>query len=92
MCHLLLTNFAFPIQSPLLATADGLVTLSLSEITPFGYFFPYELIQCLSLLRHLEVLEVAFNNPPLIGYIEREPLQTSITTSVTLPRLRWLGF
>jgi len=36
--HLILIDFAFPITSPFLATATGLVTLWLSEIPPSSYF------------------------------------------------------
>ena len=54
--HLMLIGFAVPIQSPLLMTAAGRVTLSLQVIHPSTYFLPNDLLQWLSLMPRLEVL------------------------------------
>jgi len=52
--HLILIDFAFPIGSPLLTTAWGLVMHSLLSLRSFNYFHPNELFQRLSHLPQLE--------------------------------------
>ena len=47
--HLILENFALPIESPVLTRAVGLVTVPLNNIPPFGYFHPNDLIHRASL-------------------------------------------
>ena len=44
LCHLVLKWFAFPIGSPLLATAAGLVTLTLELIYPSVPFHPHNFL------------------------------------------------
>ena len=85
--HLVLFNFAFPIGSPLLITAVGLVTLSLQRIPRSAHFHPNDLLQRLALMAQLEVLGIDFRSPvPNLGVV------SSIMTHVTLPNLRWFGF
>ncbi|KAH9955479.1 hypothetical protein BC827DRAFT_872668 [Russula dissimulans] len=90
--HLILTNFALPIGSPLLTTAAGLVTLSLSWISPSVYFHPNDLVHRLSQMPHLETLSVAFHSPVPNREVKRELLRRPLTTHATLPNLRWFGF
>jgi hypothetical protein len=90
--NLILVNLAFPIESPLLTTAVGLVTLSLQDIHPSTYFCPNDLLQRLSVMPRLETLGITFNSPIPSHDLEREMLHTPITTQVTLPNLRWLAF
>ena len=52
--HLILIDFAFPIGSPLLTTAWGLVIHSLLSLRSSNYFHPNELFQRLSHLSQLE--------------------------------------
>ena len=87
--RLLLKNFATPIESPQLTTMGNLITLFLTKIPFSAYFHPNVLLQLLSLIPQLEVLWIGFNHS---RDFERQLLRTSITTRVTLPNLRWLGF
>ncbi|KAH9961875.1 hypothetical protein BJV74DRAFT_346686 [Russula compacta] len=90
--HIVLFNFAFPIRSPLLMTAVGLVTLSLQRIPRSAYFHPNDLLQQLSLMPQLEVLGIDFRSPVPNNDVEMQLLGTPLITHVTLPNLRWLGF
>ena len=90
--HLVLFNFAFPIESPLLMTAVGLVTLSLQRIPRSAYFHPNDLLQQLSLMPQLEVLGIDFRSPVPNHDVEMQLLGTPIITHVTHPNLRWFGF
>ena len=88
--QLILTNFAIPIQSPILATMGNLVALSLNLIPSSAYFHPAALLQRLLLMPQLETLGVFFN--PYDPNRERQLLRTRVMTRVTLPNLRWLGY
>ena len=90
--HLKLWNFAFPIGSPLLMTAVGLVALSLNWISPSAYFHPNDLVHRLSQMPQLETLGISFNYPFLYHDANRELLRIPPTTHVALPNLRWFGF
>jgi hypothetical protein len=90
--HLILINLAFPIKSPLLTTAVGLVTLMLQEIHPSVYFGPNDLLQRLSVMHHLDTLGITFHSPIPTRNIQRELFDIPIMTHVTLPTLRWFGF
>jgi hypothetical protein len=84
---LFLKQFASPIGSPLLTTAAGLSILSLCWIHPSTYPHPNQLLQTLSLLPHLGVLQISFHSPVSKRDIERQLLQSPIMTHVTLPNL-----
>jgi hypothetical protein len=84
--HLILLNTAIPIGTPLLITCVGLVTLSLQDVHLSAYFSPNNLLQRLSPMLHLETFCISFDSP------RRELLPTPITTTVTLPNLRWFAF
>lgn len=90
--HLILVNFDFPIGSPLITTAVGLVTLSLQNIHPSAYFSPNNLLQRLSHMPQLETLGITFHSPVPNRDVEMELLDAPIITRVTLPNLRWFGF
>jgi len=77
---------AIPIGTPLLITCVGLVTLSLQDVHPSAYFSPKNLLQRLSPMLHLETLRISLDSP------RRQLLPTPITTTVTLPNLRWFAF
>ena len=94
--HLLLMSFDFGIESPLITTrtAASLVTLTLNSIPPSAYFDPNALLQRVSLMPQLEILEIFFiqNLDFPRNDIERQLLHTPIPTLVTLSNLRCLGF
>jgi len=90
--HLILTNFALPIGSPVLTPTVGLVTLSLDHISPSVYFHPNELFHRLSQMPQLETLGINFHSPVPNREVKRELLRRPLTTRVTLPNLRWFGF
>jgi hypothetical protein len=89
---LFLKHFASPIGSPFLTTAVGLSILSLRWINPSTYPHPNQLLQTLSLLPHLGVLEIGFRSPISKRDIERQLLQSPVTTHITLPNLHRFGF
>jgi hypothetical protein len=89
--RLILEDIVYPIGSPLITTAVGLVTLILS-IPPSPYISPYQFLLWLSLLPQLETLGIgSFPHIPTHD-VERQLLHMPITTHVTLPNLRWLVF
>jgi len=90
--HLVLDNVVCPIGSPLLTPVTGLVSLSLLKIGPSTYFSPNVLLRRLSLLPQLETLGIDFHTPVSNRYVQRQLLDTPITTHVALPNLRWFGF
>ena len=90
--HLLLLDFAIPIQSPLLTPAIGLVTLSLERIHPSDYFSPNDLLQRLSLMPQLEILTIGFHSPVRNREVEMPLLDTPAITHITLPHLHWFAF
>ncbi|KAI0286285.1 hypothetical protein BC826DRAFT_1189415 [Russula brevipes] len=77
---------------PLLATATGIVVLSLTKIHPSAYFPPNDLIQHLSHMPQLQILTIGFHSPVPSLDVERQLLQTPVTTHITLPNLRWFTF
>jgi hypothetical protein len=89
---LFLEHFASPIGSPLLTTAVGLSTLTLLWIHPSAYPHPDQLLQTLSLLPHLGLLDIGFRSPVSKRDVERQLVQSPITTHVTLPNLHFFGF
>jgi hypothetical protein len=88
--HLVLHSFAFPIKSPLLTTTVGLVTLSLVEVHGSTYFHPNDLLQQLSLLPQLEILEIDFHFPVPSRDVARQLSQKPIVTHLPLPNVRQL--
>jgi hypothetical protein len=87
LCHL-----ASPIRSRLIATAVGLVRLFLLWIYPSTYPHPNHLLQPLSLLPQLEMLEIGFSSPVPNRDLERQLLNTPIITHATLLNLHELVF
>ena len=90
--YLILVHFAFPIGSPLLMTAVGLVTLSLQRIPRSAHFHPNDLLQQLSMMPQLEVLGIDFRSQAPNRDVEMQLLDTPIMTHAALPNLRWFGF
>ncbi|KAH9981807.1 hypothetical protein BJV74DRAFT_853656 [Russula compacta] len=90
--HLVLSNFAIPIRSPLLTTAVGLVSLSLEQIHPSAYFRPNDLLQLLSLMPQLKRLEIGFRCPVPNREVEMQLLDTPTMPHITLPNLRLFDF
>jgi hypothetical protein len=87
--HLTLENLALPIESRLLTTSVGLVTLFLPMNDPFAYFHPNSLLHWLSFMPQLEMLAIfSFPNREM----ERQLMHIPITTSVTLPNLHHFKF
>ena len=87
--HLVLLNFAFPIRSPL---PTGLATLSLEYIHPSPNFCSRELLRQLSLMPQLEIFRISFYTRFSTQDFEGQLLHRPLSTHVTLPNLRWLGF
>ncbi|KAH9981821.1 hypothetical protein BJV74DRAFT_66745 [Russula compacta] len=90
--YLIMVNFAFPVGSPLLMTAVGLVTLSLQRIPRSAHFHPNDLLQRLSMMPQLEVLGIDFRSPAPNHDVEMQLLDTPVMTHAALPNLRWFGF
>ena len=90
--QLVLMNFVIPIESPLLTTMGNITTLSLNAIPASAYFNPSALLQRLSLMLQLETLGINFDTYYPCSDVEQQLLRSPITTHVTLPNLRWLGF
>jgi hypothetical protein len=89
--HLLLIGFVPPIGSRLLMTAVGMVTLGLYMQNPSAYFQPDILLGCLSFMPQLETLLITILFP-ISDHVERQLLDTPITTRVTFPNLYWFQF
>jgi len=85
--HLVLVNFAVPAGSSLLATATGLVTLSLRYIPSSAAWSSTDLLHRISSLPHLQTLGISFHSSARNRVVERQNV-----THVVLPNLRWLGF
>ncbi|KAF8489508.1 hypothetical protein F5888DRAFT_1159762 [Russula emetica] len=91
--HLVLSGFALPIGSRLLATAVGLVTLVLMITIPSTYFQPNALFQWISFMPQLETLVIYFFSPDPSRTIERQLTHIPTTiTPIALPNLRWFWF
>ena len=90
--HLTLIGFALPIQSRLLRTAVGLVTLCLNMNDPSTYSHPNALLRWLSVMPQLEILAILFTLPVPDHEIERQLTHTPIMTPVTLPNLHRFTF
>ena len=91
--HLVLFNFCFALGYPLFTTAASkLITLSLNFIPPAAYIRPGDFLLCISHMLQLQTLGLSFHSPLPSHDIERQILDMSITTRVTLPNLRWFGF
>jgi hypothetical protein len=91
--HLFLTGVVPPIESRLLTTAVGMVTLCLFMQQPSSYFQPDILVRCLSFMPQLETLLVTIIYP-IPDHVKRQLSESDspITTRVTLPNLRWFQF
>ena len=87
--HVVLTNFFFPLGSPLLTTAApvGLVTLCLSRALPTAFVQPKYLLQWLASMPQLETLLIEYLLPVPNYVVERQLSDIPITTRVTLPNL-----
>jgi len=90
--HLVLVNFALPAGSSLLATATGLVTLSLHSIPPSVTWSVTDLLHRVSSLPHLQTFGISFFPAVPNHVVERQAVNTQNVTRVVLPSLRWLGF
>jgi hypothetical protein len=90
LCHLALRGFNLPMESRLLTTAAGLVTLCLFMGHPSAYFQPNTLLQWISFMPQLETLFLSVTHPG--RDVETQLMHTPIVTHVTLPNLRLLEF
>ena len=90
--HLTLIDFAFPITSPFLKPAMGLVTLWLSEIPPSSYFPPSAFLHHFSFMPRLETLGILFHSSAPGHEDEEELLHTPNTAHLTLLHLHLFGF
>ena len=92
LLHVALPNCAFKMGSTLLATLEHLVTLLLNCIPPSAQLSPNDLLQRVSLMPHLQILQIHFYSPAARRDVERQALVMPIMTLVTLPNLRWFEF
>lgn len=90
--RLALSGFAFPIGSPFLTTAVGLVTLRLYLAHPSAYLQPRALLQYLSTIPQLETLVIGFSFAVPNRDVERQLLRVPIRIHVTFPNLRYFTF
>ena len=92
--HVALKGFAIPIRHRLHIplTAVGLVTLSLFIKHPSAYLRPNTLLRWISSLPQLDTLVFWILFPVSNRDVERQLMQTPITTHVTLPNLIKLTF
>ena len=90
--QLTLRGFALPMGSGLLTSAVGLVTLNLVMIHPSTYFHPNTLLRWISLMPHLEVLDIHFKFSIPKRDVERQLTHTPIITPITLPNLHQFHF
>ena len=90
LCHLLLKGFA--VESRLLATAVGLVTLTLLIDHSSTYIQPNNLLQLLSFMPRLESFRINFLYHVSDDDVERQLMQMQTMSHVTLPSLRKFMF
>jgi len=90
--HLILANFIYPIGSPLLSTAMGLVGLALVNMLPSTYFQPNKLLHRLSLLPQLETLSIGFDPSGSRNYVDLDVTHMHNSTHISLPNLRFFQF
>ena len=88
--HLSLNSVVYPVGSPLITTATGLVTLMLGPIPLSTYISPNQLLRWLSLLPQREIFAITFLSPIPSRDVESHLLHMPIMTHVTLPYLRWV--
>jgi len=88
--HLWLDDFTNPIQSPFLTSAVSLVTLFLRRISTYPQSELF--LRAISLLPHLEQLEIGFISAIPNSEIESQQSHTPNTIQVTLPSLRIFSF
>ena len=90
--HLMLLDTTFPIASPSLATPAGLVTLSLRWVHPSTFLFADELLQRISFVLRLEILQISFGFSVFNPNVEKQMLHAPVMTHVALPYLRQFTF
>jgi hypothetical protein len=90
--HLWLDFFTSPIESSFLTNVVGLVTLILPCIQASTYVQPDLFLHTISLLPHLEQLEIGFRSAIPNSEIESQQSHIPITIQVTLPNLRRFKF
>jgi hypothetical protein len=89
--HLTLDGFSLPMESRLLTTAVGLVTLYLLMGDPSTYFHPNAVLQWILFMPQLETLVVDFSYPVLNRDVKRQ-LTRMRPTAVTLSNLHYFRF
>ena len=91
--HLVLTHFGFPLATPILVTSVHLLTLSLNLPV---YCLPNDLIERLSLLPRLDILNIASTSPISddfgMPWGQGSQGNTPLNTHATLSSLHLFGF
>jgi len=90
--HLTLMGFALPIESRLLMSAVGLVTLCLGMIHPSTYFHTNTLLRWLLFMPQLETLGIVFLFIVPNRDVERQLTHTSTMAPIILPNLNFFRF
>jgi hypothetical protein len=90
--HLVLLNFALPVDSSLLTTATDLITFSLNTIPASVTWHPTDFLRRISSMPNLRTLGISFYSVVSKLDVGRWVANTPNVTHVVLPNLRWLGF
>ncbi|KAI0275739.1 hypothetical protein BGY98DRAFT_1188237 [Russula aff. rugulosa BPL654] len=90
--HLLLFNFTLPIESRLLTSAVGLITLNLRMVQPCTYFEPNVLLRWVSFMPKLEMLKIIFSSSVPRHDVGVKLTHAPVMTPITLPNLRLFMF
>jgi hypothetical protein len=90
--HFRMMTASLSIQSPLLTTTAGLVTLMLRDIPSSSYFPPSHLLSQISLMLQLEILAIDFRPSPPNRDIEMQLHNWQTPDMTTFPNLHWFAF
>ena len=90
--HLLLFNFTLPIESRLLTSAVGLITLNLRMVQPCTYFEPNVLLRWVSFMPKLKMLKIIFSSSVPRHDVGVKLTHAPVMTPITLPNLRLFMF
>jgi len=90
--HLMLLGVAFPIASPSLTSPSSLISLSLRWVHPSTFLLPDELLQRLSFVPRLEILQISFDFSVFDDNVEKQMSCAPIMMHIVLPNLRHIAF
>jgi hypothetical protein len=88
----MLLDTTFPIASPSLSASTSLVTLSLHWVNPSTFLFTNELLQGLSFVPWLEILQISFSFSVFDPNIEKQMSHEPAMMPISLPNLHRFAF